>query len=175
MKTNIPSLAIRAATLGLGLLFLPTLANAQSRQTWGRQSTGHESRHFDEARHDNDGRQRYLSRPRSSFSLSFGTGYAGRGYYYGPPSAYYYERPGVMFYRSWESVPYSYRRYSSAPRNGNVISVQQALARLGFYRGPIDGDAGPGTRDAIIRFEERNGMPVTGVITTRLMQALNVD
>ena len=119
--------------------------------------------------------RRYHSRPRSDFSLSFGTGYAGRGYYFGPPSAsYYYSRPGVVFYRSWDTVPHSYRRYSYAPRNGNVISVQQALARLGYYRGRIDGSAGRGTREAIMRFERRNGMPITGQISSRLLRALNV-
>jgi hypothetical protein len=178
MKTNSPSFfgtALRAATLGLGLLAVAVPANAQFRDSWGRQTVVRESRHSDGFRHDRDFMRRYHAHPRSSFTLSFGSGYAGRGYYFGPPSAgYYYQRPGVVFYRSWDSVPYAYRRYSYAPRNGNAISVQQALARLGYYRGRIDGSIGPGTREAIMRFERRNGMPVTGVISDRLLRALNM-
>lgn len=184
MKTNTPSLfgtALRAATLGLGILFVATPASAQfrererSRDSWGRSSTVRETRHHDGFRHDSDVRRRYFNHSRSNFTLSFGNGWAGRGYYFGPPSAaYYFQRPGVIFYRSWEAVPRAYRGYSYAPRNGNIVSVQQALARMGYYRGSIDGDIGPGTRNAIMRFEARNGMPVTGVVSTRLLRALNL-
>src|SRR5207248_6256567 len=34
-----------------------------------------------------------------------------------------------------------------------VLRAQKELKRLGFYAGPADGALGPGTRDAIIRFE----------------------
>lgn len=177
MKTTSSSFAgtaLRAAALGLGLFITGAPAQAQLRDSRARHSSG-ESRHSDGFRNNRDVMRRYHASPRTSFTLTFGSGYAGRGYYFGPPAAaYYYERPGVAFYRSWDSVPYSYRPYSHAPRNGNTISVQQALAKLGFYRGRIDGAAGPGTREAIIRFERRNGMPATGVISSRLLRALNI-
>jgi len=178
MKTNSTTFAgsaLRAATLGMGLLLSATPATAQFRDSWGRQTVVTETRHFDGFRYNTDAMRRYHSHPRSTFTLSFGTGYAGRGYYFGPPGvAYYYQRPGVAFYRSWDTVPYSYRHYNDGPRNGTAVTVQQALARLGYYRGSIDGDIGPGTRRAIMRFEAQNGMPVTGLVSNRLLRALNV-
>ena len=42
-----------------------------------------------------------LSRPRSSFTLSQGTGYAGPGYYYGPPQVPYpYQGPDTRYSKS---------------------------------------------------------------------------
>ena len=37
--------------------------------------------------------------------------------------------------------------------SGNEHLIQNALAALGLYLGPIDGDVGPGTRDAIRKFQ----------------------
>ena len=37
--------------------------------------------------------------------------------------------------------------------DGNEHLIQNALAALGLYLGPIDGDVGPGTRDAIRKFQ----------------------
>lgn len=44
------------------------------------------------------------------YKLVPGNGFAGPGYYYGPPFApYYYEGRGVRFYRTRESAPRVYR------------------------------------------------------------------
>jgi hypothetical protein len=53
-----------------------------------------------------------------------------------------------------------------------MISVQRALAALGFYRGEPDGVYGPGTGSAIEAWQSANGIPRTGYLssgeTTRL-------
>ena len=56
-----------------------------------------------------------------------------------------------------------------------VSRVQARLAQKGYYRGPIDGDAGPGTRAAIAAFQERNDLRVTGHINGALLEALHLD
>jgi hypothetical protein len=172
---------VHTATLALlGMLAVPSAVEAQlfSRMDYDER---HSSRNYSRSdRYRSHGNRdyvtrRYHSHPSTSFTLSFGTGYAGRGYYYGPPnSSYYYQRPGVYFYRSWDRVPRSYRGYSYAPRNSTAIAVQQALGRLGYYHGRVDGHIGPASRRAIMNFEARNGLPVTGTINPRLMRALSL-
>lgn len=130
-----------------------------------------------------DSRQHsYMNHPRSSFSLSIGNGYAGRGYYYGPPgAAYYYQRPGVTYYRTQAVVPRVYLSspgyYSASPRyyrNNDAIRCQSALSRMGYYNGPIDGDIGPGSRAAIRRYQMRNGLTVTGYLDSGLLISLGI-
>ncbi|HYF36345.1 MAG TPA: peptidoglycan-binding protein [Prosthecobacter sp.] len=127
-------------------------------------------------------RRSYYSVPRSNFVITFGTGYAGRGYYYGPPgSNYFYEAPGVRFFRSRSLVPTHYwsRRPITGPhqvmvRGSMDARVQSELARRGYYRGPIDGDIGPGSRAAIARFQADHGLAVTGSISGSLLSALGL-
>lgn len=127
--------------------------------------------------HDHDDvRRRYFAYPRSSFTLSFGTGYAGRGYYYGPPGMpYYYQGPGVVYYSRREYVP---RQYWGSPayRNhyGVEADVQRELARRGYYYGPIDGDIGPGSRSAIARYQRDRGLYPSGRIDSNLLRSLGL-
>ena len=53
-----------------------------------------------------------------------------------------------------------------------VLRAQKELRRLGFYAGPADGALGPGTRDAIIRFELSRQLPVDQRVSDRLLAAL---
>lgn len=43
-----------------------------------------------------------------------------------------------------------------------VQSVQERLAQLGYYPGPIDGEYGPDLQQAVWAFKEVQGLPVTG-------------
>jgi ABC-type Zn2+ transport system substrate-binding protein/surface adhesin len=54
------------------------------------------------------------------------------------------------------------------------IAVQQALAEMGYYNGPIDGVIGAGTRNAIARYQSDYGLAVTGNINNSLMQSLRL-
>ena len=79
-----------------------------------------------------------------------------------------------MFYRNRYDVPRSYWGRDSYYSGGTDAAVQRALYRLGYYRGPIDGDIGPGTRRAIARFEAANGLPVRGYVSRTLLEALDL-
>jgi peptidoglycan hydrolase-like protein with peptidoglycan-binding domain len=59
-------------------------------------------------------------------------------------------------------------------------SIQQAQQRLqaqGLYNGAIDGRNGPEMKSALMQFQQRNGLPQTGVLDqqtqARLMQSSN--
>lgn len=59
---------------------------------------------------------------------------------------------------------------SGPNRNGDVISLyirQAALSALGYYSGQVDGAYGPGTRDAIQRFQRELGYDETGSLSPR--------
>jgi Putative peptidoglycan binding domain len=45
-----------------------------------------------------------------------------------------------------------------------TINVQQQLAAAGYYDGPIDGELGPMTREAIANYQADNGLVVTSAI-----------
>ena len=55
-----------------------------------------------------------------------------------------------------------------------VAEVQEALSDDGFYNGPIDGIAGPGTRAAVAAYQRSMGLPPTGLIDARLLNSLGV-
>ena len=60
-------------------------------------------------------------------------------------------------------------------RGSTVSNVQMRLADQGYYRGPIDGDSGPGTRNAIAHYQGDHGMRVTGRINDSLLLALRLE
>jgi hypothetical protein len=55
-----------------------------------------------------------------------------------------------------------------------ILSVQNELARLGYYNGPIDGIAGSETEHAIRWFQSVDHLPVTGRIDAATLQALHI-
>lgn len=147
-----------------------------------RRGRGNDHDHRDWHRHERDRDahyRRYTAVPRSSFIITFGSGWAGQGYYYGPPNQpYYYQTPGVSYYRTREAVPRQYYPREWGPSQSNVGSadaaVQRALARRGYYNGPIDGDIGPGTRAAIARYQRDRGLRPTGVVDSTLLRSLGL-
>jgi hypothetical protein len=56
-----------------------------------------------------------------------------------------------------------------------AMSVQSKLAQQSYYRGPIDGVIGSGSLQAIRRFQSDHGLPVTGKIDPKLLNALGVE
>lgn len=121
-------------------------------------------------------RQAYSSFSRSGFTLSLGNGYAGRGYYYGPPnSSYYYQRPEVRYYATREAAPREYYNRGGYQSNNTEATVQQALAQAGYYQGSIDGQIGPQSSRAIARYQQDRGLYVTGSITQSLLRSLGLQ
>ena len=44
-----------------------------------------------------------------------------------------------------------------------VRKLQERLQALGYYEGEVDGQFGPGTRDAVIAFQKKNGLDADGL------------
>jgi len=170
------------ALLLLGALALPGAASAKpdkkgnssshdrkssKKQDYSRSGGGYDRDH-------NHGGTHYHSRPRSSFTLNFGYGYAGQGYYYGPPGeSYYYHRSDVRYYRTRELVPLEYQGYDYRVMSVGA-SVQQELARRGYFRGRIDGQIGPYSRESIARYQADHGLRPTGLISSSLLRSLGL-
>jgi len=57
-------------------------------------------------------------------------------------------------------------------QKARVSAVQEALTKLGYAELKADGLFGPNTRHAIEAFERANGLPVTGTLNTRTVQAI---
>ena len=57
----------------------------------------------------------------------------------------------------------------------SVRNVQVKLSDQGYYRGPIDGDIGPGTRNAIASYQGDHELRVTGRINDSLLQSLGLE
>ena len=67
-------------------------------------------------------------------------------------------------------------RSRSAVDTGDVDirRVQEVLIEKGYYHGPVDGELGPETRQALISFQEHEGIEVRGVIDERTYAALGI-
>lgn len=57
----------------------------------------------------------------------------------------------------------------------SVRLLQRALQERGFYRGPIDGDFGGRTQQAVRQFQRQQGLAVTGVVNAATWEALGYD
>jgi hypothetical protein len=108
-----------------------------------------------------------------------------RTYYYGAQPRYgsgwyrpwYRPWPGPAVSFTYVSRPaaYYYDDYGTVYRGRSVtVDVQVALAKRGYYHGPIDGDIGPGSRAAIRAYQVDRGLPVTGRIDQNLLRALRL-
>jgi peptidoglycan hydrolase-like protein with peptidoglycan-binding domain len=65
--------------------------------------------------------------------------------------------------------------YEAAPdsvRHNVLYSVQGLLARRRFYRGPVDGEPGPATSDAIARFQQTEDLTINGQLDNPTLDAL---
>ena len=75
-------------------------------------------------------------------------------------------------YPYYGAYPTVYRGYIVSDYYALVVSVQKALARRGYYRGPIDGIIGKGTRRAILAYRADHGLRVISRIDNELLRAL---
>jgi len=58
--------------------------------------------------------------------------------------------------------------------NAMVGTVQSELAKLGYYTGVIDGALGDQTEAALARYQEDNGLSVTGIVDGATLQSLGI-
>ena len=64
----------------------------------------------------------------------------------------------------------------SAPVNlsqTEIQQVQQQLKGAGLYRGSVDGEMGPETKQAISKFQQQHGLNQTGVVDQQTLSALS--
>src|ERR1051325_6756464 len=54
-----------------------------------------------------------------------------------------------------------------------VKQVQQHLKSAGLYRGEVDGEIGPETKQAISQFQQQNGLNQTGTLDQQTLSAFN--
>ena len=95
--------------------------------------------------------------------------------YYGYP--YGYDDNPYGSSDSYSQNPYSYYSGYAPPdqsSNAVVSSVQSQLAKLGYYRGAVDGVAGDETEAAVARYQEDNDLSVTGTVTAATLQSLGL-
>lgn len=57
---------------------------------------------------------------------------------------------------------------------GLILEAQQALAALGFYKGPVDGLVGPAHEDAVRTYQAMHGLPVTGIVTRPVLDHMQM-
>ncbi len=53
-----------------------------------------------------------------------------------------------------------------------VWKLQERLQALGYYNGEIDGQFGPGTKEAVIAFQKKNGLDADGMAGEETQKAL---
>lgn len=61
---------------------------------------------------------------------------------------------------------------SAGVSHAEVTQAQTALKEKGLYSGPIDGQIGPKTRQAISQFQRQNGLKQTAQLDSRTMSEL---
>ncbi len=177
MKSAITShLARSAATVtALALLTLAPTTQAKDQKGGNGKGKGHESEshgHKDKG-HDESA---YHAHPNTGFKLYKGNGHAGQGYYYGPPnSPYYYSRPGVRYFSNYAAIPREFYNQEAYRMNSDDARVQQALTRLGYYQGSIDGRFGPQSMRAMNNYQQSQGQQITSAITALLLRSLGLQ
>ncbi len=107
-------------------------------------------------------------------ALAFGVGLPlaySAGYYAATPGYATYQQPVYQGQIVAETAP-----GRIAPSTGGTAarSVQAALQNRGYYNGPIDGQFGPESQAAVARFQQANGLKVTGLINSSTLRALNL-
>ena len=108
----------------------------------------------------------------SPFAYGYGYGYSPYGGYY--DNAYYDNGSYDDSSASNEYSPATYTNQPQSETDSRVSDVQRALAREGYYDGPIDGSLGNMTRKALRRYQRDRGLEVTGAISRAVIEALRL-
>ena len=109
------------------------------------------------------------------YGYGYGSNYGyDNGYNYG-----YSNEPGV-----YDSQPVEQNGYDdqSGYQNGHhdqsanstVAGAQDRLSQEGFYHGQIDGVLGPETRHAIVRFQTKHGLRISGELSHETLNAMGL-
>lgn len=116
--------------------------------------------------------------------FSYGWGWGGRGYcgpgwggwggpWWGGPAiniAIVRQPTVVPVYTTRRVV---YERVAVRP-SSTLAQAQYELAKLGYYRGAVDGEFGPRTGQALVNFQNDYGLPITGRLDKRTRLTLGI-
>ena len=94
----------------------------------------------------------------------------------GRPGSGYPKPLGQIVFPPPDAPPTHHRfhRSSRDAADSSVASVQHALKKRGYYSGPVDGDAGSGTKAAIRGFRRDHGLGYSSQIDGTLLRALRL-
>ena len=84
----------------------------------------------------------------------------------------FYAPSGYLDYPDYGYYGYNASDYDYSE---TIVAVQQELAELGYYNGPIDGTVGPQTETAIRWFQSVEKLPVTSQIDSATLGALSIS
>ncbi|HWY41099.1 MAG TPA: peptidoglycan-binding domain-containing protein [Chthoniobacterales bacterium] len=99
-------------------------------------------------------------------------GYNDYGYGYNDPGTYDDQNGYQNGYD--DQSRYQQNGYGDQSANSSVAAAQDRLTQEGFYRGQIDGVLGPETRHAIVRFQTKHGLGISGELTTETLNAMGL-
>jgi hypothetical protein len=113
------------------------------------------------------------------YGYPYNYGYYQNGYNGGYGYGYGYTDPGTYNDQSGYNNGYNdqsgYQNgYGNQSANSTVAAAQDRLSRDGFYSGQIDGVLGPETRHAIVRFQTKHGLGISGELTHETVSALGL-
>ena len=66
----------------------------------------------------------------------------------------------------------TYKTLRKGDRGKSVISMQEALIKLGYLKGASDGNFGTGTKTAVENFQKENGLDVDGIAGAKTLEKL---
>jgi peptidoglycan hydrolase-like protein with peptidoglycan-binding domain len=89
----------------------------------------------------------------------------------GPPQNYGGRPQNGVYHGSIFAGP-PYRRAPGRVQTHVLAAIQEELEQGGFYHGPVNGQPGGGTVEAISRFQETQGLPPTGRLDRRTLMVL---
>lgn len=142
------------AVTAVGLLISTGSASAGRERGWDR---GYYNRGYCEPRGG-------WGQPRSNVSF---------GFFFGQPVQPVYRQVVVQQPVYVQPRP-AYGYQGASYENSLLASAQARLARLGYYRGYIDGDFGPQTSRAVRNYQIDYGLPVTGRLDGRTLASLGI-
>lgn len=93
---------------------------------------------------------------------------------YIPPAPQYDPTPPQQILPNIPAAPKTLPGNSSKFKAA-VIEVQTCLMSYGFYQGVIDGVVGPETAVAISKLQEQWGLPITGTLTPKVLDACRIS
>ena len=66
----------------------------------------------------------------------------------------------------------TYKTLRKGDRGKSVISMQEALIKLGYLKSASDGNFGTGTKTAVENFQKENGLDVDGIAGAKTLEKL---